>query len=58
MTPYQIIYRTDGVYPIKLAVPTWQVLLWKSAQSTADLIALRAQQFERQDEDLKKTVLH
>jgi hypothetical protein len=42
MSPYRIKYGNDAVLPIELSNPTWQILDWERAQSTAELLALRA----------------
>ena len=57
VSPYSFNYGNDAVLPIELANPTWQVLDWERAQSTAELLALRARQLQRRDEDLEETAL-
>ena len=57
MSPYRINYGNDGVLPIELANPTWQIVDVERAQSTAELLALRARQLQRRDEDLEETAL-
>ena len=58
MTPYEIEHLDRAVLPIELEVPTWSVLPWEEVQSTADLLAVRARQLERRDEDLEEARLH
>ena len=44
--------------PIELEIPTWQILPWNEVYSTADLLAMRARQLQRRDEDLEEATLH
>ena len=57
-TPYHMVCGQDPVLPIELEFPTWEILPWKDVHTTADLLALRARQLERRDEDLEEAVLH
>jgi len=57
MTPARVIYGNEHVLPIELTVPTWQVLPWSEVRSTSDLLAMRARQLERRDDDLKEALL-
>ena len=58
MAPYRVLYGCDAVLPIELDVPTWQVLPWGNVRTTGELLALRARQLERRDEDLEEAALH
>ena len=58
MAPYRLLYGFDPVLPIELDVPTWQILPWGRVQTTSDLLAVRARQLERRDEDLEEAELH
>src|SRR5207248_753889 len=53
-TPYSLVYGADPLLPIELSVPTWSVLPWDSVQSTSDLLAIRARQLERREDDLEE----
>jgi hypothetical protein len=44
MSPYRINCGNDAVLPIELTNPTWQILDWENARSTAELLALGARQ--------------
>ncbi len=46
------------VFPIELEVTIWQILLWDQVYSTSELLALRARQFQRQDENLEEAAFH
>ena len=56
--PYRLIFGSDPILPIELSVPTWKILLWSSVRTTADLLAIRARQLQRRDEDLDELRLH
>ena len=58
MTPYRMNYGTEAVLPVELHVPTWQTLPWDTVRTTEDLLALRARQLQRRDEDLEEARLH
>ena len=58
MTPYRMVVGQDPVLPIELKVPIWRILPWNKVQSTADLLAMRARQLERRDEDMDEAILH
>ena len=56
-TPYHMVCGQDPVLPIELEFPTWRILPWERVHTTADLLALRARQLERRDEDLEEAIL-
>ena len=58
MSPFRIMYGYEAVLPVELTEPTWAVLKWSSVRDRADLLALRARQFERRDADLEEAGLH
>jgi hypothetical protein len=58
ITPYEIKYLDRAVLPIELEVPTWSVLSWEEIRDTADLLAVRARQLERREEDLEEIRLY
>ena len=58
MTPFRMLYGYEAILPIKLDVPTWQTLPWNTVRTRSDLIAMRARQIERRDEDIEEAVAH
>ena len=58
LTPYYISCGNEPVLPIELEIPTWRILPWSEVHSTADLLAMRARQLQRRDEDLEEATLH
>jgi len=56
MTPARVICGYEHVLPIELCIPTWQTLPWQTVRTTAELLALRAKQFDRRDADVKEAV--
>lgn len=54
MTPIRLLTGSEAVLPIELEIPTWQILPWKEVRTTAELLALRARQLSRRDEDLEE----
>ena len=58
LTPYYINCGSEPVLPIELGIPTWQILPWSEVHYTADLLAMRARQLQRQDKDLEEATLH
>jgi hypothetical protein len=52
---YMVCSR-EHILPIKLSIPTWQVLSWDKVTNTASLLAIRAQQFEKRDVRLKESI--
>ena len=57
-SPFFLICGRDPVLPIELDIPTWRVLPWDEVHDTKDLLALRARQIQRRDEDLEEAVAH
>ena len=43
---------------MELKYPTWRILDWRGVRSTADLLAVRAKQILRRDEDLREAAMH
>lgn len=58
LTPYYICCGSEPVLPIELEIPTWRILPWDEVHSTADLLAMRARQLQRRDDDLEEATLH
>ena len=57
-TPYYLNCGSELVLPIELEIPTWRILPWNEVHSTCELLAMRARQLQRRDEDLEEAVLH
>jgi len=57
MTPAHVVYGRDHVLPIELQFPTWGTAKWSSITNTEDLLAARAAQLDRRDEDLEEARL-
>lgn len=58
LTPYYISCGNEPVLPIELEIPTWKILSWDNVHTINDLLAIRARQLQRRDEDLEETVLY
>ena len=58
MSSFQMIYREKAVLSIELDVSTWQMLSWKTVQSTDNLMTMWARQIERHDADIKEVKTH
>ncbi len=58
LTPYYINCGSEPVLPIELEIPTWQILSLSEVHSIADLLAMRARQLQRRDEDVEEATLH
>jgi hypothetical protein len=56
-SPFYLDRGREPCLPIELEVPTWRILPWDTVQTTEDLVALRARQFERRDKDLEEAKL-
>lgn len=57
-TPFYLNCGYEAVLPIELDMPTWKILPWDEVHTTADLIAMRARQIQRRDEDLEEAALY
>ncbi|KYG41353.1 hypothetical protein M433DRAFT_484474, partial [Acidomyces richmondensis BFW] len=57
MTPAAVMYRQDYTLPVELLFPTWRVTAWDGIQTTAQLLAARAAQLDRRDEDVAEAML-
>lgn len=57
-SPFYIGHGFDPVLPIELEIPTWRILPWGSVTNTAELLAMRARQLQRRDEDLMEARDH
>jgi len=58
MTPYRMLFGQEAVLPIELDVPTWQTLPWNTVRTRADLLAMRARQIERRNQDIEEARAH
>lgn len=58
LTPYYISCGNELALPIELEIPTCRILPWDDVHTTSDLLAMRARQLQRRDEDLEEAVLH
>jgi len=52
-SPYYLMFGQHCMLPIELDAVTWFISEWKSEMSTNDLLAARARQMARRDEDLE-----
>lgn len=57
MTPAAVMYGQDHTLPVELLFPTWRVTAWDGIQTTAQLLAARAAQLDRRDEDVAEAML-
>ena len=57
VSPYRLAFGPECLLPVDLAEETWGVLDWQAVDTSekgrAELLALRARQLERREEDLK-----
>jgi hypothetical protein len=53
-TPFYLFCDREPVLPIKLEIPIWRIFLWDEVYDTAKLLAMRARQIQRKDEDIEK----
>jgi hypothetical protein len=56
MSPYRFVFGQDAVLPIELEVPTWATLPWETVRTTEELLAMRARQIDRRDQDIQESV--
>ena len=56
-TPFYLNCGYEAIMPIELEIPTWRILPWNEVRDTSDLIAMRARQIQRRDEDLEEAAL-
>lgn len=54
MSPFHYVVGFDAVLPVEVEVPTWRTLPWHKVQTRDELLALRARQIERRDEDTQE----
>lgn len=58
LAPYYISCGNEIVLRIELEIPTWQILHWNEVPSTSNLLAMRARQLQRRDQNLEGAILH
>ena len=56
ITPARVVCGYKYVLPVKLYIPTWQTLPQETVRTTAELLALRAKQFDRRDVDTREAI--
>ncbi|KAF8285327.1 hypothetical protein DL93DRAFT_2069439, partial [Clavulina sp. PMI_390] len=57
-SPYQLMFGKPHLFPFSLDEPTWYTLNWHHIRSTADLLAMRARQLRRLEEDRSDAAAH
>ena len=57
-TPFYLNHGAEAILPIELDIPTWKTLPWLEVRTTDELLALRARQIQRRDEDLEEAALY
>lgn len=58
LTPCRLAMGQAAVLPIELEIPMWKTLPWEKVRTREELIAFRARQIERRDDDIEDAVLH
>jgi len=53
-TPYRLVFGQDCVLPIELTAVSWATVNWNRIQTRAELLAARARQLERKEEDVRE----
>lgn len=53
VSPFRFVCGIDAVLPIDLEVPTWTSLPWEKVETRADLLAMRAKQISKRDQDVE-----
>ena len=57
-SPHRLLYGCELTLAIELDVPTYTTLPFQQVENTEDLLALRARQFERRDQDIQEALAH
>jgi hypothetical protein len=55
-TPAFLVCGREHILPIELSIPTWQTIAWGQVRTTEELLAARAQQFQRRDARLQESI--
>ena len=53
-TPFELLYGYHCVLPVETRLTTWNTLPWETVRTRGDLLAMRAQQLLRREEDLEE----
>lgn len=56
VSPYRLLMGTHATLPIELEVPTWSTLPWEKVETREELLAMRARQILRREEDMEEAV--
>src|SRR5258706_3396685 len=51
--PYKLVFVQDCVLPVEFQAMTWAMIDWKRMHTKEQLLAMRARQFERQEDNLE-----
>jgi hypothetical protein len=57
ISPFFFLYGKNPIIPIELQMPTWSMLPWHEVRDRKDLLAMRARQFERREQDVEEAIL-
>ena len=52
--PYKQVFGQDCILPIELRAASWAVIAWVKVRTLKDLLAARARQLERKEEDIRQ----
>jgi len=53
-TPYRLVFGQDCIVPIELTAASWATVNWNRIKTRAELLAARARQLERKEEDVRE----
>ena len=53
-TPYKLVFGQDCVLPVELTATSWATINWSQVKTRAELLAARARQLERKEEEVKE----
>jgi len=53
-TPYRLVFGQDCVLPVEPCVSSWTIIQWRKVKTTVELLAARARQLERREEDIEE----
>ena len=51
-TPYRLVFGQDCILPIELIAASWATVNWNRIKTRAELLAARAKQLERKEQDV------
>ena len=52
--PYKLVFGQDCVLSIELRAASWAVIAWEMVRTLEDLLAARARQLERKEDDIRQ----